>query len=278
MAKLKDEQEEANHPEWFGYGEDGENGKGDGKPGGKRGRRGSALTQTDMIEREVRKRMAELMSSAGVQHGRISQEVLYWLPEDFTRLYMILTYSSLRMDDGVSSSMGGQTGDEGQIKAKVGTGPDRGKTAGGLFTESMSGSKSGAHARGTGKRYRNHWLIKDEEAFNLKLEVDRKLRELGLLIENRGKGKGKDGGGGKEGGKEKGVGGGGKDGRGGEAEPQGVNPGDEKGEAGQTREDDLVKFISGDRTLIVGRNGGKRCKGCGKIAKGDWVICPNLHA
>lgn len=209
---------------------------------------GDGLRFEDQVEREVRKRLAETMSSAGVNQGRISMEVLYWLPENFARLYMQMVDKALKMDDGVGSSMGGQTGDEGQIKAKVGTGPQRGKQAGGLFTR-----ESGAHARGTGKRYRVHWLVKDENAFALKGKIDRKLGELAHLIAQ--------GGGGKMGSEKK------VDGR------TPLSPGgDAVAERGETHGVDL-----GDRTLKVLGAGRLQCKGCGKMASKGWVICPRPH-
>lgn len=169
-------------------------------------------------------------------------EVLYWLPENFARLYMQMVDKALKMDDGVGSSMGGQSGDEGQIKAKVGTGPQKGKQAGGLFTR-----ESGAHARGTGKRYRQHWLVKDENAFALKGKIDRKLGELAELIAQ--------GGGGKMG----------------KRTPQSSGDGSVR-EREETREVDL-----GDRTLRVLGAGRLQCQGCGKMASKGWVICPRPH-
>lgn len=131
----------------------------------------TGLTPEDRIENEVRKRMAERLSAAGVNRGRISLEVLYWLPADFVRVYMQVVEMAVRMDDSLSSAMGGSVGDEGKASiATVGGGPRKGKTAGGLFTRT-----SGAHAKGGG-RYMRHWIVKDDNAMRLKASIDRRIR------------------------------------------------------------------------------------------------------
>lgn len=221
---------------------------------------GSSMTTEDRIEREVRRRVADVMSAAGVNSGRIAMEVLYWLPEDFCRLYMQVTDKALVIDTGVKSKMGSQAGDEGQIKARVGTGPTRGKTAGGLHTRT-----SGAHAKGGGgKRYRTVGVVRDEDAFELKLLVDRKLRELAGIIEDSQRGRGRNA-------------------RGQKievvraSEPHPSQPREGKGETGETHEENLVEEISGDRTLRIVSGGRRQCRGCGKMASKDWVICPRPH-
>lgn len=215
---------------------------------------GDGLRFEDQVEREVRKRLAETMSSAGVNQGRISMEVLYWLPENFARLYMQMVDKALKMDDGVGSSMGGQSGDEGQIKARVGTGPAKGKQVGGLFTR-----ESGAHARGTGKRYRQHWLVKDEAAFKLKGQIDRKLQELAALIAQ---------------------GGGGKMGKEREKNAAGNHGGPTPGKVAEGAQEPMEEIQGGnpmERILRVVGSGRRQCTGCGKMASKGWVICPRPH-
>lgn len=257
------------------------------------------FTNEDRIEREVRRRLRDRLAAAGVSEGRIALEVLYWLPEDFCRLYMQLASRALRIDAGVSSSLGGSVGDEGRAtKAKVGSGPQRGRTAGGLHTRT-----SGAHAKGE-KGYRTYGTLGSDEALELKKDIDRKLRRIGVAIEEgmkrneRGDGEREQGGGrgvhGVARPAQAGAGGGtqpgaatqaGEDrseagaeverGRGGAGS---LNPPSAQkmglGTEGQTHGDNL----RGERALRVGRNGQKRCGTCGKIAKGDWVICPQPHA
>jgi hypothetical protein len=258
----------------------------------------TGLTPEDRIENEVRKRMAERLSAAGVNRGRISLEVLYWLPADFVRVYMQVVEMALRMDDSLSSSAGSGVGDEGRATiAKVGGGPARGSGAGGLFTRS-----SGAHAKGGGGRYMRHWLVKDDDMMKLKSSIDRRIRRViedairdhreqldarrrqavippGTAIDEAVRmvigAEGKGGGGvnltgvmTQEQAKEQaerllrthGVDGQGRE----EGEGEGGEP---------------MEKIHGDNLTGVGyrhKVDGK-CEGCGKFLKAEWVICPHPH-
>jgi hypothetical protein len=113
----------------------------------------------------LQRRLTEIMSAAGVPHSRASLEVLYMLPPEFLRKYSELFDAALKFAD----SSAGERGEE--AKAGVG-GAYRGKRP-------MVGAG--------GKRYKEHWVIRSEDAFELKKRVDKRLRALGreLLEELR---------------------------------------------------------------------------------------------
>lgn len=117
------------------------------------------MSNLDAIELEVQRRLADYLASAGVPQGRISLEVLYMLPPDFIRAYRTLFDRAFL--ESVSDSGGGDPG----------RAPERRKNVG-------VGSKGG-------KRYRTYWVIRDEQAFQLKGSVDRKLKRLALEMGTR---------------------------------------------------------------------------------------------
>lgn len=112
------------------------------------------------IEREVQRRLVDAMVSAGVPQGRISLEVLYFLPTDFVRAYRKLHEAAL-----LETVAGAGGGDPGRSPAK-------GRTVG-----------EGLKARAGGRRYRTWWSIRSERAFRLKGSVDRKLLRLAKEID-----------------------------------------------------------------------------------------------
>lgn len=141
-----------------------------------------ARSTEDVIEEEVRRRLADRLASAGVDQGRVSLEVLYMLPPEFVREYTRLFHKALRED--LAGNGGGMGKDEGQIKKKAGVvkrhrrvraekgedGYEEGED------RAVPGSDRGAQAGG--KRYKNHWIVKDETALEVKVRVDRKLVRL----------------------------------------------------------------------------------------------------
>lgn len=130
----------------------------------------------DTIEAEVRRRYSDLLASAGVDSGRLSLEILYLLPEEFVREYTELFWQALREDiSGINSGTGGEQ--QGLVIAKAGDmrkrKPRKRGEDGEFLEPAVPGSDRGA--QGGGKRYRNHWIIKSEEALEVKRRVDRKL-------------------------------------------------------------------------------------------------------
>jgi hypothetical protein len=120
-----------------------------------------ARTQRDEVEDKVRMRLQEILNAAGVPHGRIALEVLYWMPQEFVREYYELYMRAVHLGDGDDGEKAGE--DQGRIKAKV--------------KSSARGGKKSMEAR-EGKRYKVEWVIKDERALKLKTRVDGKLVEL----------------------------------------------------------------------------------------------------
>lgn len=126
-------------------------------------------------------------------------EVLYLLPEEFVREYIELFYKALKEDiSGVNQ--GGEknpiarAGDIGKKRRKTtrGKSPDG---SGEMRDLPVPGSDRGAASGG--KRYRNHWIVRNEIAFEVKRRVDRRLlrivgvctREVGNAMRGEGTGK-----------------------------------------------------------------------------------------
>lgn len=122
------------------------------------------MGRREHIEQRVRARLAEVMSSAGVDHSRISLEVLYLLPPEFLDAYIELYHRAFKDS---SSSIGNPDA----ISVK--------KTKGSQIRPAVQG-----------KRYKNYWQIRDEKAFTQKQRVDRKLRALIKEIRTGEAGKG----------------------------------------------------------------------------------------
>lgn len=195
----------------------------------------------DEEDDRLRARLQEALVSAGVNHGRVALEVLFWMPAEFLREYQELYMRALHMGDGDDTQRAGE--DEGQIKKKV-----KADQGGGLRTRARSKGREdeglGGTTRGArpGKRYKREWVVKDEQALEVKTRVDRALR--GLIAREKGRvgldesrGHGSRGGG----------------------QTHGSTPGDGRG-------------------LVDMGKGRKRCEGCGLIAASDWVICPRPHS
>lgn len=127
----------------------------------------------DLIEREVRRRLADLLASAGVDQGRISQEILWQLPPELVRAYRALWERALRSELG--SGLEG-TDPASASKAKN---PSDSKTGGATRQGWSRGASKGAGK----KRYSNHWVVADERLFRVKASIDRKLKRLAAEIE-----------------------------------------------------------------------------------------------
>lgn len=126
-----------------------------------------AKTHEDRVQDEVRRRMTDLASAAGVDRGRIDLEVLFLLPSEFVRGYRRL-FSEALADPVSPIGDGGK--DEGRIKAA-------GKPADPMKARSMGGASGGS------KRFvAGAWPIRDEKALELKVRLDRKI--LGLIRES----------------------------------------------------------------------------------------------
>ena len=113
------------------------------------------MKRQEHIEHIVRQRLAEALSNAGVGYNRISLEVLYLLPPQFLEAYVELYLRALK------DASGGGFGDENAIPVKR-----------------TKQYQIGVASNNSGKKYREHWQIRDEEAFARKKRIDRKLLKL----------------------------------------------------------------------------------------------------
>lgn len=123
----------------------------------------------DAIEREVRKRLAERLVSAGVDNGRVSLEILYLLPPEFVRAYVSLWDRALGPGHGVANP------NSGMGEAAAASRPQRIKTGGRGTDATRDAFSRGAGGGGGGKRHREFWVVRDEGALTVKSSVDRKL-------------------------------------------------------------------------------------------------------
>jgi hypothetical protein len=116
-------------------------------------------TTEDAIEEEVRRRYANFLSEAGVNGGRVAQEILYMLPVEFVRMYSELFGMALRVDSG------GMSKDEGSVKAK-----------GSVGARDPLNARTIRGAQGNGKRWKNpSTVVKSESALEEKRRLDKRL-------------------------------------------------------------------------------------------------------
>lgn len=124
----------------------------------------NGLTRMTNHDIQLRKRLAELMSSAGLGYNSISLEVLYLLPEEFIGRYIWLWEKAL---------------------GPAGSGDNAGRQAdrdGGLGVAKTETGKRGVMPTGassTQKKWKRMGLaIRDEKALELKDRIDRRLRSI----------------------------------------------------------------------------------------------------
>lgn len=141
--------------------------------------RGSRDNRT-MIELEVQRRLTAALAAAGVSQGVLTREVLFMLPNDFVRAYVQLFDRALK--ESVVSSGAGRGVNAG---TPVVRGPKGGEVMVNLQSNSVMEKHDTRQVRGElpmkgggGKRFKQHWIIRDEEALKIKSSVDRKLRRI----------------------------------------------------------------------------------------------------
>jgi hypothetical protein len=193
-----------------------------------------ARTSRDEVQDAVRVRLQEAMVSAGVGHGRVALEVLYWLPQEFVRDYQELYMRALHLGDGDDRERPGK--DEGRVKAKV-------KAA-------KRGKRGSMEARAKAGKYKKEWVVKDEEALEVKRQVDKKLVELVRREKQK--------------------------------QTRGSSPPSGKKIHGSTPPSpsggNPPREVVGNLREMAGKADKKVCEDCGKIAAIDWVRCPYPHA
>lgn len=117
---------------------------------------------------QLRKRLAELMASAGLGYNSISLEVLYLLPEEFIGRYIWLWEKGLG-PAGSGDAAGRQAARDGHL--------GRAQTKTASRGDKITGASS------TGKKWKRMGLaVRDEKALELKDRIDRKLRGIGRDI------------------------------------------------------------------------------------------------
>lgn len=126
-------------------------------------------------------RLAEILSSAGLNEGRVALEVLYLMPPKFVSAYEALFHRALALGtDGLTGERAdrGRVDEQGRpltndrVQAARQGRLTEGKTLGGMGT-----------AKTTGKRYRRAWIVADERALGRKTRIDKALRRLAREIE-----------------------------------------------------------------------------------------------
>jgi hypothetical protein len=115
------------------------------------------------LDEAVTRRLTEIFASAGVDSSRASLEVLYLLPRDFLIAYAELFEKALKLTEG---GLGGADDIE---RRAAGRSADKGKRP-------MVGGGS------AGRRYKEHWVVRDSGALELKGRLDKRLRGLGREV------------------------------------------------------------------------------------------------
>jgi hypothetical protein len=200
----------------------------------------------DRIENEVRRRIQDLLSAAGVDSDRVGLEVLYWLPSEFMRYYRDLFERALKLDGGEGTAKGmvqyarlereakekyGE-GEEVKIRAYIDTHMTQNIVSGEGSKSKYRGVRTLVGGGGKGK-YKNAWTVGDDQAFEEKGRVDRELVRLAQGLVKKG----------------------------------GEIPG------GDPRDTSQV----GVRVIGKSERSQRFCKVCGKVIANDWVTCPYRH-
>lgn len=110
------------------------------------------------------KMFTDMMASAGVDHRRMAQELLFFLPRGFCDAYEQLWYR------GVAA------------KGTDGGSDERGR---GNLAKAELGRAEGGRSGGAGKRrsHKKYWVIADERALEIKDRVDKRLRGIAREID-----------------------------------------------------------------------------------------------
>lgn len=127
-------------------------------------RKGQQLTIVQLQAKVMAEKMfTDMMASAGVDHRRMAQELLFFLPRGFCDAYEMLWYRGVaaKGTDGGSDERG------------------RGNLAKAELGRAQGGGKGGAGRRRSHKKY---WVIADERALEIKDRVDKRLRGIAREI------------------------------------------------------------------------------------------------
>lgn len=115
----------------------------------------------ERVRKMVEAQVAAVLSAAGVDQKRVATQVLFYLPPEFVGLYEELFDRALKI-----------TGEEGGAAERTGA---LGKAPSG--TSGSKGNKTQLRG-GQGKKFKSIWVVKDEDALDLKHRIDKRLRAL----------------------------------------------------------------------------------------------------
>lgn len=132
------------------------------------------------VELRVEARLTEIFASSGIGTDRAAMELLYLMPKDFLQVYEELFERALKLGGGSATGSLKETAEVG--KANAGRSGDRGTRP--MVTD--------------GKRYKQYWVVKDDNALEIKKGLDKRLRRIAREIRaemNTGEGgaRGRDG-------------------------------------------------------------------------------------
>lgn len=127
-------------------------------------RSGQTISLVQMQAKVMAEKMfTDMMAAAGVDHRRMSLEVLFFLPKAFVESYENLWYR------GVAA------------KGTDGGSDERGRAN---LAKAELGRADGGRTGGAGKRrsHKKYWVIADERALEVKDRIDKRLRRLAREI------------------------------------------------------------------------------------------------
>lgn len=129
----------------------------------------ASVSMEDRIRQKI---IAEMVSAGGWPEGRVSLEVLYLLPREFTNAYVALFY------DALVEQAGSRPTPEADTPALSSTPTTEAGKARKTAKRRSSGPLQFQGQHGGGKKYKTHWVIRSERALHKKQRTDAKLREL----------------------------------------------------------------------------------------------------
>lgn len=111
-------------------------------------------------EKMAEKRFTEMMASAGVSHGRMALELLFFVPDSFRDAYAQLFYKAFAgKDDGGTGARGAATAEAAAVGKASGKG-----------LQGLGGAKR--------KSFKRYWVVADDHALELKERIDKRLRAM----------------------------------------------------------------------------------------------------
>lgn len=151
------------------------------------------------VEEEVRRRTLALLRNANLPESDVAREVHYWMPQEFMEWYRDLFLTAFKLEGRGHEALT-RTNSRGEVvpvgdNRRLAPGKPRQRKR--ETDEAFAERTRGLHnlSSGGGKKYKEHYTIRDEETFRIKQLVDRRLMEFargqGLRVrEQRAEGRG----------------------------------------------------------------------------------------